>query len=126
MFLRDASGAPLGFLSMDEPVSGRRPDDDQLRLLRAICSHAEQALASARRNERATENARILSELLGISPALSACSTSLELIEAACDMVVPHLGFERVAAYEVADEGLLALCVTRGWESATLWGRARR
>jgi diguanylate cyclase (GGDEF)-like protein len=120
VFLRDSSSAPLGFLSMDEPVSGRRPTEDELRLLRAICSHAEQALASARRNEHATENARMLSQLLGISPALSACSGSQELLEVACDTVVPDLGFERIAAYGAGDGETLQLLVTRGWQSCEL------
>ncbi len=120
VFLRDANGAPLGFLSMDEPVSGRRPSDDDLRLLRAICSHAEQALGSARRNERATENERMLSLLLSVSPTLSACSIALELLQAASDTVVPHLGFERVAAYGVHDAETLSLFTTRGWESRAL------
>jgi diguanylate cyclase (GGDEF)-like protein len=120
VFLRDANGAPLGFLSMDEPVSGRRPDEHQLRLLRAICSHAEQALGSARRNERAIENERMLSQLLGVSPTLSACSTAPELLAAASDTVVPYLGFERIAAYGVGDAETLELCITRGWESPAL------
>lgn len=120
VFLRDTSGIPLGFLSMDEPVSGRRPEEDDLRLLRAICSHAEQALASARRNARAAENERMLSLLLDASPALSACSTVRELLEAACDTVVPHLGFDRVAAYGAAEPGTLELVATRGWGSGTL------
>jgi diguanylate cyclase (GGDEF)-like protein len=120
VFLRESSGAPLGFLSMDEPVSGRRPSDDELRLLRAICSHAEQALASARRNEHATENARMLSQLLGISPALSACSATQELLEAACETVVPDLGFERIAAYGAGDGATLQLLATRGWQSTEL------
>ena len=105
---------------MDEPVSGQRPTEDELRLLRAICSHAEQALASARRNEHATENARMLSQLLGISPALSACTGPQELLEAACDTVVPDLGFERIAAYGAGDGVTLQLLATRGWQSCEL------
>lgn len=120
VFLHDASGAPLGFLSMDEPASGRRPEEDDLRLLRAICSHAEQALVSARRHERATENERMLSQLLGASPMLSAGSTALELLQVACETVVPHLGFERVAAYGVEDAQTLSLSTTRGWDSPAL------
>ncbi len=120
VFLRDASGAPLGFLSMDEPINGRRPSDDELRMLRAICSHAEQALASSRRKERAAENARMLSQLLRISPALSACTTAPGVLEAACDTVVPHLGFERVAAYGTRDAKTLELSVIRGWDSPAL------
>jgi diguanylate cyclase (GGDEF)-like protein len=118
VFLREPSGTPLGFVSMDEPASGRRPTEDDLRLVRAICSHAEQALCAARRNERAIENGRMLSQLLGASPALSACATTLVLLETACDMVVPQLGFERIAAYG-RDADTLELAATRGWSSPT-------
>ncbi len=114
--LADASGAPLGFLSMDEPINGRRPQDEELRVLRAICLHAEQALESARKNERAEANQRTLSQLLAVSPALSACSTSEELVAAVCDAVVPDLGFERVSAYRVGAGSSLELCLTRGWQ----------
>jgi diguanylate cyclase (GGDEF)-like protein len=117
VFLRDAAGTPLGFLSVDEPDNGKRPSEDDLRLLRAICSHAEQALVSARRNELAGENERMLSQLLAASPALSACSTPRELLETVCDTVVPDLGFERIAAYYMRDEDMLELVATRGWDS---------
>ncbi|MGH2870715.1 MAG: diguanylate cyclase [Solirubrobacteraceae bacterium] len=116
VFLREPTGTPLGFVSMDEPASGRRPTDEDLRLVRAICSHAEQALCAAKRNERAIENGRMLSQLLGASPALSACATTLVLLETACDMVVPQLGFERIAAYG-RDADTLELAATRGWSS---------
>ncbi len=115
--LADASGAPLGFLSMDEPVSGLRPKDDDLRLLRAICSHAEQALESARQNERAAAHRRMLSQLLGASPALSACTSPDALLAEVCDAIVPNLGFERVAVYDLSPRGSLKLSVSRGWES---------
>ncbi|MEA2211084.1 MAG: hypothetical protein QOF83_1032 [Solirubrobacteraceae bacterium] len=116
VFLRDPAGAPLGFLSVDEPNSGKRPTEDDLRLLRAICSHAEQALVSARRNELAAENERMLSQLLAASPTLSACSTPAELLETACATVVPNLGFERIAAYYLVDDETLELTATRGWD----------
>ncbi|HEX8977830.1 MAG TPA: GGDEF domain-containing protein [Solirubrobacteraceae bacterium] len=117
VFLRDGNGTPLGFLSVDVPLSGRRPTEDDLRLLRAICSHAEQALVSARRNERAAENERMLSQLLAAAPALSACSTPRMLLETACQTVVPKLGFERISAYYLRDEDTLELTATRGWDT---------
>jgi diguanylate cyclase (GGDEF)-like protein len=117
VFLRDGAGTPLGFLSVDEPLNGRRPTEDDLRLLRAICSHAEQALVSARRNEHAAENERMLSQLLAASPALSARSTPQALLETACETVVPHLGFERIAAYYLEEEDTLELVATRGWDA---------
>jgi diguanylate cyclase (GGDEF)-like protein len=118
--LADASGAPLGFLSMDEPVSGRRPEDGELRLLRAICSHAEQALESARQNEWTAAHQLMLSQLLGASPALSASATEDALLAEVCDAIVPNLGFERAAAYHLGPTGALQLSVSRGWDSRTL------
>jgi diguanylate cyclase (GGDEF)-like protein len=115
VFLSDSEGAPLGFASMDEPTSGLRPDAASLRLIRAICAHAETALETARRTESAAENARVLSLLLQSSPALAACETSSDLLEMAADIVVPQLGFERIAGYRARD-GQLVLKTTRGWE----------
>jgi HD-GYP domain-containing protein (c-di-GMP phosphodiesterase class II) len=47
--LRDASGEVLGIVSVDEPLSGRRPDDAELRLLMAVADHAGLALEQAER-----------------------------------------------------------------------------
>jgi diguanylate cyclase (GGDEF)-like protein len=115
VFLSDSDGQPLAFVSVDEPVSRHRPTDDELRLLRAICSHAEHSLENARRSGRTEENRRMLSLLLENSPALSACTTTSELLKLAGQTVVPQLGFERFAAYW-SDGGPLRLCATRGWE----------
>ena len=57
VLLHDADGELLGNLSIDEPISGRRPTDADLRLLRAISSHAAYALGNARRGNRAAEMA---------------------------------------------------------------------
>jgi diguanylate cyclase (GGDEF)-like protein len=118
VFLSDSEGRPLGFVSMDEPTSALRPSDDELRLIRAICSHAESALETAQRTAAAAENARILSLLLECAPALSACVTATELFERAAATVVPRLGFERLAGYTIDDDELV-LCATRGWEEET-------
>jgi diguanylate cyclase (GGDEF)-like protein len=106
-------------VSVDEPVSRHRPIDDELRLLRAICSHAEHSLEHARRSEHTEENRRMLSLLLETSPALSTCTTTAELMEMAGQTVVPQLGFERFAAYW-SDGRSLKLCATRGWQGAGL------
>jgi diguanylate cyclase (GGDEF)-like protein len=119
VFLSDADGAPLAFVSMDEPASGMRPCDDDLRLISAICSHAESALESAQRKEKVDENARVLSLLLETSPALSSCSTTAELFDMASQTVVPQLGFERFAGYAV-EEDHFVLCATRGWDDTAL------
>jgi diguanylate cyclase (GGDEF)-like protein len=47
--LRGSSGEVLGIVSVDEPLSGRRPDDAELRLLMAVADHAGLALEQAER-----------------------------------------------------------------------------
>jgi diguanylate cyclase (GGDEF)-like protein len=50
--LRAGSGLLIGILSVDLPVSGRRPDRYQLRLLELLAGQAEAALQNARRAQR--------------------------------------------------------------------------
>lgn len=113
--LTDTDGAPLGFLSVDEPESGRRPADDELRLLRAICSHAEQALESAR-DRAEDEILRTMStRLLAASTRVSLATSRARLGEVLADTVVQRLGFERVAIYGGERDGTFVLTNTRGW-----------
>jgi diguanylate cyclase (GGDEF)-like protein len=120
VLLHDADGELLGNLSIDEPISGRRPTDADLRLLRAICSHAAYALGNARRSSRAAEMAGIQSTLLAASSTLAACISAAELLQRACETIVPHLGFERAAAYHLGEPSELVLSATEGWESREL------
>lgn len=43
------SGRHYGIVSVDEPASGLRPDDEQLEVLRAVAAHAALAIESAER-----------------------------------------------------------------------------
>jgi len=115
VFLSDSKRRPLAFLSLDRPASRRRPAAEDLQLVRAFCDHVEYAFENARRAEHAAENQRILSLLLEASPALSACTATVELLRLAGRTVVPHLGFERFAGYAIEGERL-KLCATRGCE----------
>jgi len=115
VFLSDPSGAPLAMFSMDEPLSGLRPTADELRLISAICSHAESALTVARRTEMAAEHARVLSLLLETFPALPVAPTVEELLQLAVRTIVPGLGFERCTVY-LAEGPELVLRAAAGWE----------
>ena len=46
--LEGAGGRRFGIISVDEPASGRRPDDDQLALLGGLAANASLAIESAR------------------------------------------------------------------------------
>jgi diguanylate cyclase (GGDEF)-like protein len=53
--LRGQDGDVLGIVSVDQPVSGRRPDDSQIAYLMAVADHAGLALEQSRRDvEQAT------------------------------------------------------------------------
>jgi diguanylate cyclase (GGDEF)-like protein len=47
--LRAHDGTVLGTVSVDQPVSGRRPDDGEIALLMAVADHAALALEQSRR-----------------------------------------------------------------------------
>jgi diguanylate cyclase (GGDEF)-like protein len=99
---------------MDEPVSGLRLSDDELRIVRAICLHAEQALETARSNAEGLKRERIGTVLLTVAPLMPQCSTELELAALACDTAIMHLGFEAAAIY-LSDGDSLRRCDSRGW-----------
>jgi diguanylate cyclase (GGDEF)-like protein len=46
--LRDAAGAVLAVIAVDEPLSGRRPDDEAIEVLMAVADHGAAILEAAR------------------------------------------------------------------------------
>jgi diguanylate cyclase (GGDEF)-like protein len=97
--LREASGQPLGFVSVDEPQSGLRPSPEDLKLMQLICSFAEQALRSARRAEAAEADLRLRAQLTEISPLITACLTLPELVTTTLGAILEHFGFRRACIY---------------------------
>lgn len=114
--LRDSAGDPLGFLSLDEPESGLRPGTDQLSLVGAIASHAEEALETAQRNAQRDRVEQTGRALLDIATKLPHCETLTELREIVCATLSQPLGFERVAIYSPAKDGPIKLRHFQGWE----------
>jgi hypothetical protein len=53
--LRGASGDVLGIVSVDQPVLGRRPGEDELSVLMAVADHAGLALEQARHDSESAE-----------------------------------------------------------------------
>jgi DNA-binding transcriptional MerR regulator/GAF domain-containing protein len=113
--LRDDDDEPLAIVSMDEPRSGRRPTDADLRLLHAICAYAEQALRTARRGQQAQDDRHLLARLSEISPKLSTCNSRPQLHDLVVETISPYLGFERAAIYHGRSDAL-QLTASRGWD----------
>ncbi len=120
LLLEDVDGEPLGLLSLDEPLSGLRPTDGDLQILRVLCLYVEQALRTAKRARQNNDDKRMLARLSEISPQMSKCSDRRELYRLVGDTITTELGFERVAVYAAADDGGLRRVDVRGWESREL------
>ncbi|MDO8188156.1 GGDEF domain-containing protein [Conexibacter sp. JD483] len=97
--LTDVDGSPLGFMSMDEPASGQRPGDGDLRLLRVICSYAEQALRAARRARTAEVGRLELERLSQVSAQLVGCASSDAVDRLLATTIEREFGFARVTVY---------------------------
>jgi diguanylate cyclase (GGDEF)-like protein len=115
--LRDSSGHPLGVISLDEPVSGMRPEIEQLDLVGAIASHAEEALETARHNAQRDRSEQIGRALLDIATKLPHCETLDELGDMVRATLNDPLGFERIAVYAQEADGAIQLRDTEGWAS---------
>jgi diguanylate cyclase (GGDEF)-like protein len=113
--LLDSSGQPLGLVSVDEPLSGLRPDDAELNLLQLICSFAEQALRAARRAQAAEVESHLHAQLTALSPAVSACTSIEQLDTVVLEAIVEHFGFRRASIYRRAGNELLIERAS-GWE----------
>jgi hypothetical protein len=53
--LRDSAGEILGIVSVDQPLTGRRPDDAELTVLTAVADHAGLAIEQAQRESAHAE-----------------------------------------------------------------------
>ena len=101
--LRSAGGALIGVLSVDEPRSGRRPDEHELEILGAVAAHAGVVLGTAQEAEASERHKSALDHLLRVSAGLGAHATVTALLGAVCEGVAEALAFEKVAVF-LADE----------------------
>ena len=100
--VRDSAGRLIGVLSVDEPVSGRRPTDEELDGLVAVAAHAARAVESAQMSADAARHRRALELLLDVSSKLTRSRSTGEILQSVCDAVREALGFELVVV-ELAD-----------------------
>ncbi len=105
--LQGRDHATLGILSVDEPVSGRRPGDDELRMLEAVARHAARSIEEAKANARARRHRLALESLLGVSSELGRDPEPAAAIQRMCDTIGYVFGFRRVALAVADAEGML-------------------
>ena len=115
------SGLLIGVISVDEPESGRRPNDDEIDALVAIASHAALALRMAQDTAHDVEHQRMLEGMLEVSARVAEARGPEAILQAVSDGIQDALGFETVVIELAARPDLpLVPRASSGW-----YGEAR-
>jgi diguanylate cyclase (GGDEF)-like protein len=112
--LRDADGALLGVVSVDDPVDGRRPTEESIDLAMAVCGHAAVALEAAYAKARADRVRAALGRLLAVSSALTGSRRPEEVLGGVCHAVADGLGFGVVSVLTFDREDRLVAAAVQG------------
>jgi PAS domain S-box-containing protein len=104
--MRASDGSLLGILSVDEPISGRKPSGDEIDVLVAVSEHAALAVQAAQEATRANRNREALQRLLDVSTRLNERGETEALLVSVCNAIFEALGFEKVAVRLLARDGL--------------------
>src|SRR3954467_12034548 len=115
-----SDGELLGILSVDEPVSGRRPSDEELDLLVGVAAHAALALEHVQQAAAAERRRVSVDHLLRLTASLAERRTIDEMLEAVCTGVSDALGFEKIVVAIENAHGILDLRAHRGMPRAEL------
>ena len=101
--LRHTDGQLLGTLSVDEPLSGRRPSADELDVLVAVADHAALAVQAAQEAAQAARHRAALELLLAVSARLRETRSVDEILGFVCEAVRDALDFG-VVGVDLLDE----------------------
>jgi len=119
--MRDHRGLLLGIISVDEPVSGRRPADDDLEVLVSLVDHAALAVEAVRETAESTRHQRALEELLAVSSRITGETSNSEILRQVCTGICEALDFRNVCGALVDPEtGALVPHATAGWRLAEM------
>jgi diguanylate cyclase (GGDEF)-like protein len=102
--LRGGDGRLLGTLSVDEPLTLRRPGDEELRVLAALAAHAAQAIEGALETAEADRHRRALEHLLAVSARLTETLAVEPILQAVCDAIRGALAFSHVSVELIDDD----------------------
>ena len=113
--MRGADGRLLGILSVDEPISGRKPSGDEIDVLVAVSEHAAAAVEAAQDATRAKANRDALEHLLAVTARLNETADSNELLQHVCAAISDALGFEKVAVQLIGSDGAYSTSAAVGF-----------
>jgi diguanylate cyclase (GGDEF)-like protein len=114
--MRHSQGHVLGIMSVDEPLSGKRPSDDDLAVLGALAAHAAQAVQDAQAAVQAERHRMALEQLLRVSSRLTETLSIEAIMQAVCHGIRAALGFHNVSVEIIDDAGERAVpTAVVGW-----------
>jgi diguanylate cyclase (GGDEF)-like protein len=114
-----ADGEINGILSVDEPVSGLAPSNDDLDALVIVAHAAGAALDQTRDAAQDAEHRAALQQLLEVSTRIADARSANVVLEAVCHGIRDALGFERVTVALPSDDGTaLRGVAAAGWDLA--------
>ena len=114
--LQRSDGHILGFVSVDEPASGRRPDDDEVDLLVALVGHVAAAIENAQTSFLAQRHREALAQLLDISSQLAAAESVDGVLNTVARGISSALGFEKVVVAIPDRSGRFVARGIAGWQ----------
>ncbi len=114
--LRSADGGLLGIISVDEPLSGRRPTDEEMDVLVAVAGHAAFAIEGAQEAAADARHRAGLEELLAVSSRITETLAVDAMLGSICEGIRRALGFAKVGV-DLVDplDGLLRPRHAVGW-----------
>ena len=95
--MRHSDGHLLGILSFAEPVSGRRPDEEELAVMVAYADHAAIALQSGQDRTLASRHRLALGHLLQVSSQLAEARSVDAVLAGICTGIHEALEFGKVS-----------------------------
>jgi len=95
--MRHSDGHLLGIMSVDEPLSGRRPSEDDLAVLAALAAHAAQAVQDAQAAADAARHRTALEHLLRVSSRLTEALSIEAILHEVCEGIRAALSFGNVS-----------------------------
>ena len=115
--LTASDGRPLAFLSLDDPIDGRRPARSTLEIVSAVAAIAAGVIEHAQLAAEAARHRAAVEHLLRASSELTRSSSRKEMLRVVCEGIRDALGFEKAAVFlDEADDGWLALSAGVGFE----------
>jgi diguanylate cyclase (GGDEF)-like protein len=97
--LTASDGRRLAFLSLDEPVDGRRPGDAALEVLSAVAAIAASVIEHAQLAAEAARHRAAVEHLLRVSSDLTSRRSRGEMLRAVCEGIRDALGFELAGVF---------------------------